>query len=74
MLQATSPVADDDVRSELQRVALRRRLASAEHEQATTEMRVTVLKAQAAGVSMTEIADLVGLSRQWLYKLLEQGE
>jgi DNA-binding phage protein len=56
----------------IRRSAKRREKAAQARQEATRELREWCLKAQAAGISITEIASEAGLSRQGVYDLLGQ--
>lgn len=59
----------DELRDELKRLGDQRRAA----EQASERLMVVIPEARDAGVSVTEIAELAGLSRMGVYKLLKRA-
>lgn len=54
----------------IKQAAKRREKAAAERREATSELRRYIEAAQAAGVSISQIAREAGLSRQGVYDLL----
>jgi DNA invertase Pin-like site-specific DNA recombinase len=56
----------------LQQAAKRRQRADRARREATAELRERIREAQAAGVSIAQIAREAGLSRQGVYDLLSQ--
>jgi hypothetical protein len=54
----------------IRRAAKRREKADQTRREATSELRDWCRKAQAAGISITQIASEAGLSRQGVYDLL----
>jgi DNA invertase Pin-like site-specific DNA recombinase len=62
----------DNVLTGVRRAAKRRVRADAARREATAELRERIREAQAAGVSIAQIAREAGLSRQGVYDLLSQ--
>jgi DNA invertase Pin-like site-specific DNA recombinase len=61
-----------DTLQALRRAAKRRERADKARREATAELRERIREAQAAGVSIAQIAREAGLSRQGVYDLLSQ--
>jgi DNA invertase Pin-like site-specific DNA recombinase len=61
-----------DTLQPIRRAAKRRERADKARREATAELRERIREAQAAGVSIAQIAREAGLSRQGVYDLLSQ--
>jgi DNA-binding phage protein len=64
-------MTDADLVKAVRRAAKRRQRAERLKREALADLRDSCLRAQGAGVPVTEIAREAGLSRQGLYKLLD---
>jgi DNA-binding IscR family transcriptional regulator len=62
----------DRLRNELRDAAEMRSLAKQAEQAAFAKIRLVAPKAKAEGVSVTEIAAILGMSRQALYQLVEE--
>lgn len=60
----------DEIRRELRAAGRRRAKALAERDTATARIAELATQAQAAGVPMTEVAELAGITRQAIYLML----
>jgi len=62
----------DDARQRLRDAAERRNAAKAEWDQATADLARWIAAARDAGVPITEVARLAGISRQAVYDVLRR--
>jgi hypothetical protein len=63
-------VSADELRAELQQLGTRRREALRARKETSERLKILIPLARDAGVPVTEIADLTGLSRVGVYEFL----
>lgn len=71
MTEAANTLDKDRHRAAVRHAGTRRVSAREEHQAATAELAACCRRARAAGLGVTEIAQLARLSRQGIYQLLD---